>query len=467
MNSVTGPDIETIEFRITKRLKRLAKREKIDLEVTSPVEMFLDFINLLYDKYEDTKVAILIDEYDAPILDHLNDPDKADKIRLYLRDFYGVLKTSDSMIGHIFVTGISRFTQTSMFSKLNNLTDITFNEKYATICGLTEADLDDLARDYQDKTLAALIENANISPGSSRVDLKKLIEEWYDGYSWDGKSRVFNPWSVLTFFERAKIDDYWYRTGTPNFLIELTRSGRLDFDLSKELPPISESKNVIDKIDELDPTVLMFQAGYLTIKEELPNFGYPSNYSLTIPNREVRAAIAPLAFKLKPPTNALLASKSAIQTRDRLLALDSSGLEEAFGEYLSQYYYDDHIEEERYYQTLFKAAMFTANQRILTQEHTAHGRLDVHIETPNRDHYIVELKIYRETKPDNKPLVPPKDPEKATKLRQAMAPLAQQALKQIDEQYADRFKGDSGRLVKIAVVIARRSFVLVEIAALD
>jgi hypothetical protein len=144
------------------------------------------------------------------------------------------------------------------------------------------------------------------------------------------------------------------------------------------------------------------------------------------------------------------------------LALDSYGLQEAFSTYLTQYTYDEHIEEDKYYQTLFESAMLMANQPFQPQEHTAHRRIDVHLTGQGDDEYIIELKLYREEKSKSGPLVPPKTDEEIAELQGQIASLTREALNQIEVKYADKYEGGSGRLIKVALVIARRTLVLAQ-----
>jgi hypothetical protein len=265
MNKAVGDDLADVRQSLSDLLEDMADEEGVELKSAKPATMLSKLIRRLHMRSSQKKVAILIDEYDAPIVKHLKDSAKADKVREALKDFYGVLKTNDEMIGHIFVTGVSRFTKTSIFSELNNLEDITLDQRFSAICGLTEADLDDLLAEHQDRTLATLVENGTMLPNSSVDDLRRLIRDWYDGYSWDGEHRVYNPWSVLKFFNQAKIGSHWYETGSPTFIRELGRSSQFSFDLSKKLPDITESDNAIDNIASINSSVLMFQAGYLTL----------------------------------------------------------------------------------------------------------------------------------------------------------------------------------------------------------
>jgi hypothetical protein len=156
-----------------------------------------------------------------------------------------------------------------------------------------------------------------------------------------------------------------------------------------------------------------------------------------------------------------MACKLAVQLRDGLFESDAALVEKAFGDYLNQYPYDTHIEDEKFYQAMLESVMLLADQGFQTQEPTTHGRLDLHLTSKSGDEYIVEIKLYREEKPkNNKPLVPPIDEEAIAELRGKMTPLAMDTFKQITERYQGKFAPVQGRVVKVALVIARRSFVL-------
>ncbi|MDR1872948.1 MAG: AAA family ATPase, partial [Deltaproteobacteria bacterium] len=206
MNEVKGADLTGVKQSLTLLMEDVAGRKKVKLDVVPPANMLKRLIMSLNETHK-KKVAVLIDEYDSPIVAHLNDPPLAEEIRVELKDFYETLKSnSDSnIVGHIFITGVSRFAQLSIFSSLNNLRDLTFNRKYAAICGLTAADLEDLLSDREERTLELLIEEGYLPLGSDGRDLRRTIQDWYDGYTWDGKTRVYNPWSVLSAIDDAKI----------------------------------------------------------------------------------------------------------------------------------------------------------------------------------------------------------------------------------------------------------------------
>jgi hypothetical protein len=470
MNLATGEDAEETQILLSSMLMDLAYLQDVKLKKTIPAAMLASLITVLF-KRTGRKVAILIDEYDTPIINKITEPSRANLIREKLKNFYGTLKAKIKMIGHIFITGVSRFTKTSIFSGLNHLKDITLDPKYATICGLTEKDLDDLLCERQEDPpckregilLHDLLERTNISQGSTLADMRQLIFDWYDGYSWDGKTKVFNPWSLLNFLSVAAFDSYWFDSGTPDFITQLSSKGQVDFSVIKNLPSMTKSQNAINDIAKLDPSVLMFQTGYLTIKEKLPTYGSGETYSLIFPNLEVKAAMVPLLFSAEPPEKPLMDYKLAKETHASILACDKDGLEKAFGEYLAQSSYDNHIEAEKFYQMLLEKCMSLANQAVLPQEHTAHGRIDLHFTGPNGDEYLIELKLHKERNTSSPTVLgEPTEPADEARLRKAMAKTAAAALNQIDKKYAKKFTGGDTKVVRLALVIARRTFVLAE-----
>jgi hypothetical protein len=249
-------------------------------------------------------------------------------------------------------------------------------------------------------------------------------------------------------------------------MIEYLKSGHTNLTKILNNPDkFIDADNVIDNIAKLNPIALFFQTGYLTIKESFPIQDGDFEYTLGLPNLEVKASLVPLALSIKPPRSAVLAKKQAERTRDCLLDMDREGLENALGGYLAQYSYDIHIEDERFYHALFQSAIMMVGQKCYPQEHTSHGRIDIELQDKNSV-YIIELKLYKDGDRPNISPTPPKKPEDVTKLRSAMAPLAKEALNQIDQKYAQTFYGTE-RIVKVAIVFARRTYVLAEFETCD
>jgi hypothetical protein len=237
--------------------------------------------------YEQTgqKVVILIDEYDAPLLEVLMMPEKLDEVRNYMRNFYSRIKTNYRYIRFAFMTGISTFSQLGMFSELNNLINITDDDEYASICGITLPEL----KDNFQYGIRKFAEKENCT---SEEMVKKLREQ-YDGYHFT-KSMVdvFNPFSLLYAFTRCELNSYWFQTGTPSFAINILKAHRgewtLDIDDIDALPPanLSEFNTPLEQASK--PLPFLYQAGYLTIKS-YPGTG--DKYILGVPNAEVRIGL--------------------------------------------------------------------------------------------------------------------------------------------------------------------------------
>ncbi len=216
------------------------------------------------------RVVVLVDEYDKPILETLETPELARANRTTLRGLYSIIKQCDGHIRFTFLTGVSKFSQVSLFSDLNNLTDLTLDRRYAAVCGYTERDL-----------------HRVFAPELDGLD-RKAIRDWYNGYSWRGRT-VYNPYGMLRFFETREFRSYWFETSTPKFLIDtLLRRGVQSLDLER-LVGTDDLLSSFD-VDEMSTEALLFQTGYLTILDEAERHGR-ARYRLGYPNREVRQSL--------------------------------------------------------------------------------------------------------------------------------------------------------------------------------
>ena len=225
--------------------------------------------NLLYRLHRATgrTVAVLVDEYDKPILDVLEDPDLAKANRDYLRGLYGIIKGSARHVRFVLVTGVSRFSKVSLFSGLNNLKDISLDRRFATICGYTDRDLDTVF--------------APELPGLDRDEIRR----WYNGYHWLGEERVYNPFDILLLFSDRRFRPYWFETGSPTFLYRML--------VDRQVNPMTLENRVADEarvsrfdVDDIGMDALLFQTGYLTIVDEAWD-GVETLYTLGYPNFEV------------------------------------------------------------------------------------------------------------------------------------------------------------------------------------
>ncbi len=272
-------------YEIKKVCLDILKRNKRHLKITDKLEgeeseissiFFKNLIEISYEKYK-KPVVILIDEYDKPIIDNIENLDVAYEAREFLREFYGVIKGMDEYIRFVFITGVSRFSRVSIFSGLNNLEDISLNPQFAYICGYLHENLE---REFKEHLQGA--------------DLER-VREWYNGYNFLGEERVYNPFDILLFIRnRFEFRSYWFGTGTPIFLIKLIQErgyNPLNFERIEADERILSSFD----IDRLDLVTIMFQAGYLTIKEIIRDeFG--TSFVLSFPNYEVKRSFNAYLF---------------------------------------------------------------------------------------------------------------------------------------------------------------------------
>jgi hypothetical protein len=298
MRVINSSSPEAMEANLSDYIDLIAFNETIKLPKTDLKLKFMALIQHFFEKYKN-EVAILVDEYDAPVIKQLKSPPLAEKNREVLAEFYETLKTVNEERGLVFLTGVSRLALTTPFSGLNNLQDLTFDSDYADICGLNASELESLLDERHGRCLEALVARGQMAPGSDIDDLRRLVQDWYGGYSWDGRTRVLNPWSTLSFFQDNTISNFWYSTGTPSFLKKWISSKKKDFDLLKN-HVIYESENIIDELDKLKQHIYLFQTGFLTVKEDVTAPGDRASYRLGIPNREVEDSLRSLGLSTGP-----------------------------------------------------------------------------------------------------------------------------------------------------------------------
>ena len=262
---------------ISYELKEKATSFGLTLEAPTFKTQFKELLRKLNAKHG--KVALLIDEYDKPIIDFLEKQtiDTAKENRLILREFYAVLKNADEDLTFVFITGISKFSKVSIFSHLNNLNDITLDKNYATLTGYTQQELEFYFDEYLDACMKSLDMN--------REELLEKIKIWYDGYSWDGNTEMYNPFGTLNFLSKKQFKNFWFATGSPNFLIkEIKKHNRFDVE------NVVTNSALLEKydIENLELIPLLFQTGYLTVKKSDSMTG---DLVLDYPNKEVRESM--------------------------------------------------------------------------------------------------------------------------------------------------------------------------------
>jgi len=275
---------DRLEKSLLKLLHTIAQNYEVTLAVTeSPKDLFGELIDKLSVK---NNVILLVDEYDKPIVDNIYDRQKAEKQRIILQNFYSTIKAKDAQLRFVLLTGVSKFAKMSIFSGINNLTDISMDMRYATMLGYTHHEL----IHYFSAEIARL---AKKQKTQYEETVQKLID-YYDGYQFvEGADRVFNPYSILLCYNQDKYKNYWFETGTPAFLAELLKSGNYDLR-SIDRPELSESELGTLEIDDIPLATLLFQTGYLTIKSYDIS---TQNYTLDFPNNEVTSAFSFLMTK--------------------------------------------------------------------------------------------------------------------------------------------------------------------------
>jgi hypothetical protein len=258
-------------------LNRKAERFGITLTAPDYKSLFVELLEKV--AAENGPIVLLIDEYDKPILDYLSEEDlnTAKANRHILREFYGIIKGSDADLRFVLLTGVSKFAKVSVFSHLNNLNDLTLHREYATLTGYTQTELEHYFTDY----LAA----AKTALEISEPDLLKTVKDWYNGYSWDGEHKVYNPFGILNFFSNKAFSNFWFSTGSPRFLIEQMKKQGV-----YQVEDIEVSNTAFERFDIENLTLvpLLFQSGYLTVKSSNRMTG---EYLLGYPNLEVQESM--------------------------------------------------------------------------------------------------------------------------------------------------------------------------------
>ena len=373
-------DPDLLEANVMEQLAAAERRTGVATEYLTAPGRFAYLLEALHER-TGQRVAVLVDEYDKPILDALEDPEAARTNRDYLRGLYGVIKSCDAHVRFTFLTGISKFSKVNLFSQLNNLTDITLDRRYSAICGYTERDLDTV-----------------FAPELAGLD-RERVREWYNGYRWRGAEKVYNPYDVLLLFDSREFKGHWFETGTPAFLVETlfdrgVSSVSLDRTVSTE-----ELLSAFD-VDRIGTEALLFQTGYLTITGE-EELGGEALYRLGYPNREVRQSLNRVLLRhLVQDTTQQTAN--SIRLARLLEAHDCEGLRELFHAFFASIPYEwytnnDIAKYEGYYASVFYSYFAALGYEITVEESTveessSHGRLDMAVRAAGHV-YLFEFKV--------------------------------------------------------------------------
>ena len=395
-------------------LKENEDRFGVDCDSPDPNVRLLNLIKTVTVK-TGKQAVVLIDEYDAPLLDVAHEKERLDVLRNTMRNFYSPLKDCEPLLRFVFLTGITKFSQLSIFSELNNITNVSMDEPYAGICGITKEEL--LTQMSDD--IGALAVKLGIT-FEQTVD---KLKDNYDGYHFTWPSPdVFNPFSLLNCFAKQKLDSYWFGSGTPTYLINMMRNfDCLPSDIGTQM---EAGKDDFDAPTETMTNImpLLYQSGYVTIKD------YDEEtelYTLDIPNKEIRVGL----FRALLPHYLTDKSVKANTTIAKMSVLVKKGdMDAAFcllNDFLKTVPYCDNTNYEGHWQqTLYIMFALLTNYRIIVESHTAKGRIDITMETADTI-YVMELKFNKS---------------------------AEEALAQIEaKHYADAFKMSGKKVVKIGL----------------
>ena len=378
-NSINNT-VEKLEKYLLNKIMIAA--QELDIELPAVQEASLAFGRLIDSAFAINSVVILVDEYDKPILDNISNSNIAD-IQKCLKGFYSVLKDRNAKERFLFVTGVSKFSHVSLFSDLNNLTDITMDARYAEMFGYTQEELE---ANFGDR-IAALAGNQDIEA------YKSEIKEWYNGYRFEENAKtVYNPVSFAKFLESGgKFNNYWFSTGTPSFLIELAK--RTDFDFQSAVGGNSVPEVAFNafEIDNIDPLALLLQTGYVTIKDTEQKFGQ-TWYFLDFPNKEVSTAFSAYILNSYAGKTQTGSVQFVAEMATSLLNGDLKKLRKVMEVFFAGIPYDIHKKQESTFQTIFFSIFRLLGAYIEAESTTNDGRIDAVVKT-GKAIYIFEFKL--------------------------------------------------------------------------
>ena len=408
-------DADDLKCFILNQLHTIAAKYGISLERDRYDEAFDDLLAKLS---AINRVVVLVDEYDKPIIDNIENEALAVEFREVLRGFYSVIKACDEYIRFVLLTGVSRFSKAGVFSGLNNLQDISMDARYSALLGITPQELKD--------NFADRIEQLAKAEGVGVAEANRKIMDWYDGFCFGRTGvRVLNPFSVFLLFENARFGNYWFETATPSYLIKLIK--RRDFDLTG-LDGITIGESAFGSYDIENPKIMpiLYQTGYLTIAEYHHK---RMEYTLTYPNFEVKNAMTEWLTEAYSFVERELMHGHVWELIDSLRGHNFEVFFDTLRLFFAQIPYDLQIDKEKYYQTVFYLIFALIGLKVEAEVKTNRGRIDAVVFC--RDVFIVEFKL--------------DGSEKA-------------ALTQIKEKrYFEKYKGRNGTIYLIGATFADRN----------
>ncbi|MCL2041882.1 MAG: ATP-binding protein [Bacteroidales bacterium] len=385
---------------------------------TTPASRLIGLIHRAYEK-TGKRVVVLIDEYDKPLISTMENSDLNDEIRTELKGFYGVLKAEDANLKFVFLTGVTKFSQVSVFSDLNHLEDISLDKRFAEICGISETEL---LQNFQPE-IQALADENSLTCEQAFAELKKR----YDGYHFAKESAdIYNPFSVLKTFKKLDFAYYWFETGTPTFLVNTLRKQNYDIRRFEDDVIVSADSIMDYRVENQNLMPLLYQTGYLTIKEYKQN---KDAFVLGFPNEEVKYGFLKELLPAFVHDPIQTGNFSILKFLQQIENNDIEGFMTSLKAFFAAIPYDaieQKNRDEQYYQHVFYLLFTLIGQFVQTEVKSSKGRADAVVKTVDSI-YVFEFKM----------------DDKAT---------AEDALAQINNtDYAIPYTIDHRKLVKIGV----------------
>ncbi len=398
-----------LDVRIISLLRANAVRLGLHLAEDEDIAGQLSGLIVRAVKQYGQRAVVLVDEYDKPILDNIDNPAMAGEIREGLKNLYSVLKAQDANLQFVFMTGVSKFSKVSLFSGINQLRDITLSEAYSSVCGYTQQELVNCFGEH----LAGADWDS--------------IKHWYNGYNWTGQETVYNPYDILLFIsEGQRFRNYWFETGSPAFLLKLFRQNQY---FLPELENLEVSEEILEsfEVERINPVTLLFQAGYLTIQQAVSRRGR-CRYQLRIPNFEVRMALSDQFIDVYTDS---VNERSSLQDSlyEVLEKADLTGLVHTVKRLFAAIPWRNFIHSqlpdyEGYYASVLYAFFASLDATIIPEDISNRGQADMTV-ILGQQVYVMEFKVIDGETLDANP---------------ALAQLEQR-------RYADKYRGDPAKTV--------------------
>ncbi len=384
-SKLTYKDGESLESAIISILDDTARKHDLILSHTAMKEKWAELVKKIYEKTQ-TEVVLLIDEYDDPINNFLSKPDIIQGIQEVLRQFYKATKALNNYWRMVFITGITKYAKLSLFSVMNNLTDISVDDTFSQIVGFTKKDLEVYFEDY----LMILQKKLGID----RIALMGHVQHWYNGYSWDGENKLYNPYSILSLFQKMEFRNFWFSSGTPALLIEQIKTLRHSL-AEYESKPLTLDTFESFEVEDMPVDSLLWQTGYLSIQSrEFIDIGY-TIYNLAYPNNEVRISFIKHILAHYTKYNIGRVEPDARLLKQYLLEDNIDAFIELLQQFIGRIPSKLHLEHEYYYHSLFYMILRLMGVDLQLEKRGYKGDVDGVLEFVDKV-FIIEVKYSKD-----------------------------------------------------------------------